>query len=125
MIEIIRSPNIIHKNTLIAATPVSAVLSVSFVKTIGGINAKIRNAKKSDTTINGIQAIPQIIGPNGVIQSWPAQVAKKIIRKKIHRSPIRLFDAVEKMSNRRNVIISAAGIIKKSMIISFSDCLYT
>ncbi len=48
----------------------------------GGAKESIKNENIMATNISGIHEIPHITGPKGVIQSCPAQLARKIIKKK-------------------------------------------
>jgi hypothetical protein len=89
----------------------SSVVIFSVFIGAGGINVKIKIVKKIGVIINGIQAIPQVIGPNGVIHNWPAQVAKKRIRKKIHKPLAGLFEKTENRRAIMSVTTKAAGII--------------
>jgi hypothetical protein len=81
---------------------------LSTVAGTGGANAKIRNEKKSETIISGTQAIPHVIGPNGVIQIWPDQVARKMTREKSTNPLSGLLENIEKNTVMTTVIINAA-----------------
>lgn len=68
----------------------------------GGDIAIIKKENITATNINGSHDIPNIIGPKGVIQSWPAQPTRKIIKKKsttaLH-GPCLLDNAANKNAN--------------------------
>lgn len=49
----------------------------------GGVAAANNRAKIAPTSKKGSQKIPRMEGPMGVIHKPPAQVARKIIRKKM------------------------------------------
>jgi hypothetical protein len=112
--EIINKISMIQKKTPnTTAAPSSACFSSLFVTVVGagGNKAKKRNEKNKETINKGIQAMPQPIGPNGVIHNCPVQVLRKIMRITIHRPRIGLLENKEKINTMNKVTRNAAGII--------------
>jgi hypothetical protein len=111
--EAISKISVIQKNIPnTTAAPSAACLSSVLVTGTGGIKAKIRNEKNIDTRNNGNQAIPQPIGPKGVIHNCPDQVARKITRKNNQRPPNGLFENSEKINIINKVTRNAAGTME-------------
>src|SRR2546423_1401944 len=113
MIEAIRRISIIQKNVPnTIAAPSSALFSSALVTTTtGGNKAKIKKEKNSATINNGIHETPQTIGPKGVIHSCPAHVARKIMRKNIHKPLIGLLENNEKIRRINKATMNAAGMM--------------
>jgi hypothetical protein len=113
IMDAIRKIKVIQKKIPIAmAAPSSTFFSSVFDMGTGGINAKIRNEKNTATINSGNQAIPQPTGPKGVIQSCPAHVARKMIRKNTHKPLMGLLENKEKIRRTNKVTRNAAGMIE-------------
>lgn len=92
--------------------PFSFSFSGSLPVLVGvGISASTNSEKNKATAINGIHAIPFVVGPNDGIQNWPDQVDRKINRKNNHNPLRRRREKIENTNVMRSVIANAADIM--------------
>jgi len=97
-------------NTIVEAFSSVLFISVDFASGTWGIIERIKSQKKTDTISIGIHATPPNTGPNGLIQSGPAQVARKTIRKKIQSPRSGRRETADIINVNRNVKMNAPGM---------------